>query len=223
MPLAAGHDYANYFPRRANAYVGNLIYAADVTQDGIARVEYGAPPTSSANAIINAQDISAAITKGGVIASTFKPATMMSRYGRNLILALSGAGTPVVTVYGRDYLGQPMSEQITATGAASKAGLKAFYSVESISTALVAATTLNLGFGISFGVPYATLKLNEEWVDDAAPTAGAITLYTATQTATSADPRGLYTPNAAPNGTRVYTIITRVLQGNLHGARHYAL
>jgi hypothetical protein len=200
-----------------------MLYASDVTQDGIVRVEYGAPPTISTNAIMDVQSINTAVTKGGAVSSTFRPATMMGRYGRNLTIILSGAGTPVVTVYGKDYLGQPMSENITATGAASKAGVKAFYTVDTFTSALVASTTLSIGFGLSFGLPYATLKMNEEWVDDAVPTAGAITLYTATQTATSADPRGLYTPNAAPNGARVYTIITRVLQGNLHGARHYAL
>lgn len=225
MPVASGHDYANYYPRRTNAYVGNLIYAADVTQDGIARMELGQPAASSTNNIMAAQDISTQLTKGGAVLSTFRPSTMMGRYGRNVKVQLSGAGTPTVTIYGRDYLGQPMSEQIVATGATPALGKKAFWSIDSISTsAAVAATTLLLGGGDVLGLPYATIKINEEWVDDVAPTAGTVVLAQGTQTATSTDPRGTYAPHSSvlPNGSRNIVVIGRVLSGQLHGVRHYS-
>lgn len=225
MPVASGHDYANYFPRRSNAYVASLVYDANVTQDGVARIEFGQVPTSAINNIMAAQDLATQLTKGGVVLTTFRPATMMGRYGRNVTVQLSGAGTPTVTVYGRDYLGQPMSEQIVGTGATPALGKKAFWSVDNISTsAAVAATTLLLGTGNVLGLPYAAIKLNEEWVDDVAPTAGAFLSAVGTQTATSGDPRGTYAPHSSvlPNGSRNIVIIARVLAGQLHGVRHYS-
>ena len=218
MPVASGHDYADFFPRRSNAYVANLVYDANVTKDGIARMELGQPVAAGTNGIINAFDVTAGVTKGGVIVSSFNPDKSMGRYGRNVVLAVS-AGTPTVTVYGRDYLGQPMSEQFAAAGA----GKKAFWSVDNI-TSTAAAGNVSLGWGTVLGLPYATLKLNEEWVDDVAPAAGTFVAANATQTATSTDPRGTYAPAGAvaPNGVRNIVVIGRVLQGNLHGARHYS-
>lgn len=225
MPVASGHDYADFFPRRSNAYVANLVYDAYVTKDGIARMELGQPIAASTNNIMAAQDLATQLTKGGTVLTTFNSDRMMGRYGRNVVVQLSGAGTPTVTIYGRDYLGQPMSEQIVGTGATPAVGKKAFWSVDNISTsAAVAATTLLLGGGNVLGLPYATLKLNEEWVDDVAPAAGTFVPALAAQTATSTDPRGTYTPAGAvvPNGVRNIVVIGRVLQGNLHGARHYS-
>lgn len=224
MPVLAGHDYANYFPRRANSYVANLVYDANVNVEGTVRAETGLVAAAATNNIMSAQDISTQLTKGGTIASTFRPATMMGRYGRNVVIALSGAGTPTVTVYGRDYLGQPMSEQIVGTGATPAVGKKAFYSVDSISTsAAVAATTINVGTGVVLGLPYAMLKMNEEYMDDTIPGAGTFVAATlAAQTATSTDPRGTYTPATAPNGAHWYVVIGRGLSGQLHGVRHYA-
>jgi hypothetical protein len=224
MPLASGHDYANYYPRRVNAYVGNLVYAADVTADGVARMELGQPAAAAANNIMNAVDITNVITKGGAVAGTFRPNTMMGRYGRNVQVTLGAAGTPNVTVYGRDYLGQPMSELIAATGATASPGKKAFYSVDNVTTSAGVATTLSLGGGNVLGLPYATVKINEEYVDDVAPTAGAVVLAQGTQTATSTDPRGTYAPHSSvlPNGSRNIVVIGRVLAGNLHGVRQYS-
>jgi hypothetical protein len=200
------------------------MYDANVTQDGVARIELGQPSAAGTNNIMNAQDIATQLTKGGTIVSTFRPATVMGRYGRNIKTVLSGAGTPTITVYGRDYLGQPMSEAFVATGATPVVGKKAFWSVDNVSTsAAVAATTLSIGSGDVLGLPYATIKVNEEWMDDAAPGAGTFVAATQTaQTATSTDPRGTYTPATVANGARNYVLIGRVLSGQLHGVRHYS-
>lgn len=218
------NSHASYFPRRANSRVNNMAFASEVDISGLCRAEIGVLPAASGNAIMNAVDISAAIVKGGAIVSTFNPDTMMGLYGRNVTVTLSGAGTPTVTVRGRDYLGQPVAENIVATGAVAAVGKKAFKSVDNISTALVAATTLNLGFGNVLGLPYAFVKVDTELVDGQIAAAGTfVSATTAAQTLTSVDPRGSYTPaaGAIPNGAREIIVGGYVLNGQLHGVPHF--
>src|SRR5882672_5525959 len=113
------NSHASYFPRRANCRVNNLAFASEVDISGLCRAEIGVLSAAAANNIMNAVALDAIITRGGAIAATFNPDTMMGLYGRNLTLILSGAGTPTVTVRGRDYLGQPVSENLVGTGAVS--------------------------------------------------------------------------------------------------------
>src|SRR5262245_46313946 len=214
------NNHPSYNPRRANTRVNNLAYSSEVNMNGECRVDLGAPVAANTAGIMSAVSINAAVTKGGTVVSGWRP-SQMGPYGRNVTVALSGAGTPAVTVRGRDYLGQPVSEQITAAGATGVAGKKAFKYVDSISSAAVASTTLNLGFGNLFGVPYALAKVTDEFMDDIAPTAGTFTLNTATQTATSADPRGSYVPNTVPDGVHTYSFRALCLQNQLHGVPHF--
>lgn len=217
------NSHASYFPRRANARVNNLAFASEVDTTGLCRAEIGILPAASANGIMNAVDIAAIITKGGVIVPAFNPDTMMGLYGRNVTLILSGAGTPTVTVRGRDYLGQPMAENLVGTGAASVVGKKAFKSIDNITTSVgVAATTLNLGYGNVLGLPYAFLNVNAEIMDGAIAAAGTFVAGSNTvQTATTTDPRGTYLPASVPNGARELAIVGYTLNGQLHGVPHY--
>jgi len=214
------NNHPSYNPRRANTRVNNLAYSSEVNLNGQTRVDLGAPVAAAAAGIMSAVSINTAVTKGGTVVSTWRP-SMMGPYGRNLTVTLSGAGTPTVTIRGRDYLGQPVSENIVATGAAAAVGKKAFKYVDNISSALVASTTLNLGYGNLFGVPYAITKVTDEFMDDAAPTAGTFTLATATQTATSADPRGSYVPNTVPDGVHTYSFMAYCQTNQLHGVAHF--
>lgn len=221
MPSTTNHP--TYFPRRVNSRVDKLAFASEVDISGLARCELGVLPAAAANNIMNAVDIAAIITRGGVVLSTFNPDTMMGAYGRNVAVILSGAGTPTVTVRGRDYLGQPMSENIVAAGAVSVAGKKAFKTIDSITTsAAVAATTLNLGTGNVLGLPYAMLGVDAEIIDDAIAAAGTFVPATLTaQTITSTDPRGSWTPVSVPNGVRNVTLLGWVIPGQLHGVPHF--
>ena len=217
-----GNMHATYYPRRANLRVNNLGFHSEVNINGQTRIDLGAPPAASANGIMNAVDIANVITKGGALVSTFDPDVSMGAYGRNVTVTLSGAGTPTVTVRGRDYLGQPMTENIVATGAAAAVGKKAFKSIDSITTSAgVAATTLNLGWGNVLGVPFALLKVSEEYVNDAVAGAGTITLATPAQTISSVDPRGTYVPALAPDGVRNWYLIATAQQSQLHGVPHF--
>jgi hypothetical protein len=214
--------HASYFPRRANLRVNNLSFASEVNMNGQVRVDLGAPVVAAPAGIMAAVDLTAIVTRGGTLVPTFDPDVHMGTYGRNVTVTLSGAGTPTVTVRGRDYLGQPMVENIVATGAAAAVGKKAFKSVDNVTTsAAVASTTLALGYGTLLGLPYAMLKVSEEYINDAVAGAGTITLATPAQTITSADPRGSYVPALAPDGVRNWYLIGTAQQSQLHGVPHF--
>lgn len=215
------HDYADHFPKRANQSVRNMVFAADVDKNGYVRMELGKPPALDADGIFAALSIATALTKNTT--GLLSHRANMGRYGRNVTIVLSGAGAPTVTVYGLDYLGQPMAEQFTGNGTTPVVGKKAFKEVTSISSTLVAATTMNVGYGDILGLPYATTKLETELMDTVAATAGTfVTALQTAQTATSNDPRGTYLPNSAPNGSRDYVLVGIALEGDLHGLAHYA-
>lgn len=214
------HDYASHFPRRSNMRVPNMSFTADVDRNGMARMELGAPPAASATGIILAQSIATALVKSaaGLILTGHRQ--NMGRYGRNLTVVLSGAGTPAMELFGFDYLGQPMSEQFTGTGTTPVVGKKAFKEVTFFSSGLVAATTVNVGYGDALGIPYAVGAFTDEYVDGVTPTAGTkVTAILTVQTATSGDPRGTYTPQASflANGARDYVLIGKTIEGDYHG------
>lgn len=207
--------------RRINCRVDQCCYAADVGTDGIGTVDIPAPPAANATAIINAQSI-AAPNASASAATTFNPATMMGRYGRNITVVASGAATSNVTVNGWDYLGQALRESFTLNGVTPVVGKKIFYDVSGVTFGNTAGTTINVGFGAVLGVPYKVLGtvLLHELTSGVTPTAGALVPGTDTQTLTSNDPRGTYTPNQAPDGVKSYRFTTVFDRNNLHGNAH---
>lgn len=222
MTTGNTHNYATHFPRRANMRVDGLKFAADVDTNGKARMELGKPVAALATGIVNAASIAVALVKSSA-ALVANHRTKMGAYGRNVTVVLSGAGTPAIEVFGRDYLGQPMSEQFTGNGTTPVVGKKAFKEVTSISAAATA-VTMNVGYGDVLGLPYAVGAIVEEYVDQVVPSAGTkvVAVLTA-QTATSGDPRGTYTPHATAvaNGSRDITVIGQVIEGDLHGLAHF--
>lgn len=212
-----------FFPKRINSWFANAQYAADIGTDGFGKIKIPAPVATdpdgilAAQAIVTAQDI-----------TTFAAAysdTVMGKFGRNLVVDGSAASTAVITVYGFDYLGQPMVEDITMNGTTTAAGIKAFRYVTRVVTGTDADATLDLGWGDVLGLPYKLLDVYTETVSGAEP-ADAGTFVkgsTATQSATSADPRGTYAPhsNNIPNGTRYYEIYGIWDITNLYGVQHY--
>lgn len=213
--------------RGPNYFVPNMKYAADVNDQGACRLEFGAPVAANPVGILNAQSIAVA-----GVAATFAitySESAMSRYGRNITAVASGVSTSVLTVSGFDYLGQRVTENITLNGATTVSSLKTFFAITSIAWTATAATTVNIGWGNSLGIPYrASVPLIvAERVDNVAPTAGTVVagaLRNVPQTLITADPRGTYTPNAAvlPNGVRVYDLTIQVDVDALHGSAHFA-
>lgn len=216
---------ATFNKRRYNTYVPAAGYAADVIHAGPTEVDLGAPAASAADNILNDTSIASAGSTTTLLSDTAD-----SPFGRNVRVVASGIATSTVTVRGRDYLGQPMSETLTLNGTTSVVGVKAFYWLDSVAWGATAATTIDLGWGARFGLPYRTITVLAEWVSGAAGTVGTLTagVRTDPQTATTADPRGLYTPNGTPNGTDHFVItvlvdnfVNSAGNGGLYGIAHF--
>lgn len=189
----------SHYALRANKYVPEMQYSADVEENAPVRLDFGTPAAAETTSIASAVSINAAVD---VTLAT--PVVAGATYGQIVRLVLSGAGTPTVVVYGYDYWGQPMSETITGNGTTAVNGVKCFKTVTRYTSTLVAATTLSIGFGGLLGFPYKVMKcLSEELDDVIVGTLGTITapVLTDPQTATTGDPRGRYTPQSTLNGT----------------------
>lgn len=210
----------SFFPRRINDHVPNMQYAADVRFGGMGTVIIPAPAALDADGILVAQSIATAGSTS-TFAATLTDAAM-AKFGRNVTVIASGAATSTVTVRGKDYLGQPMVEQLTLNGAATVAGKKAFKWIDKVDWGATAATTINVGWGNVLGLPYKSQKLISELVNKEVPAAGTfvdgLTGGTA-QSVTSDDTRGTYTPAAGvvPDGTREYELTIMHDYDNLHG------
>lgn len=212
------------YMRGVNYYVPAMSYAQDVGLDGFCRMDLGAPVAANATGILNALSI-AANGNTGTFQTTYTN-DVMGRYGRNVTIVASAAAATVVTVEGYDYLGQPMTENITLNATTPVLGNKAFRYITNIAY-LATAATLSVGWGTKLGVPYRCVNavLTSELTAGAAPTAGTLVpgaLPSVTQTAITADPRGTYTPNQVPDGVKTYVFTTPVdVVDGLHGNRHF--
>jgi hypothetical protein len=117
-----------------------------------------------------------------------------------------------------------MVESFTLNGATPVNGGKAFRYVDSVTWTATASINLLVGTRATLGVPYRVqaTAITNELVNGTTATAGTLVVgSTAPQTATTADPRGSYTPNSAPNGSNTYTLLYFADQTNLHGNAHF--
>lgn len=215
----------DFFPRRVNNWFASAKYAQDVGEDGLCRVRIPAMIALDADGILAAESIATAVDTT-TFASAYDDGdvTVMGKFGRNVTVVASGAATSTVTIYGADYLGQPMMETLTLNGTTPVLGVKAFRYVTRITAGTTGGTTINVGWGNALGLPYKAQKLDAEFVSGVVPTAGAIVAGSAaTQTATSADPRGTYAPHSSvlTDGTRYYDVVIYADNQNLYGVQHY--
>jgi len=115
------------------------------------------------------------------------------------------------TITGTDWFDKAQTESWSVTaGTTSKTftGAKAFKTVTSITETVAAdasANTIISGTGTKLGVssPVSVASAVKEIVDGSVVTNGTIV---AASTSASADPRGTYSPNTAPDGAHDYTI-----------------
>ena len=132
---------------------------------------------------------------------------------RNIEIDSSNAGdtTQVVTITGRDIVGNPQVENISANGTTAVRGLKAFSVVESISnsaafagnlTVGTSATLANIELGLDAGLESAFDALHALTGAGAAD-GGSFTVADATSPATAitGDTKGTYNPGNAPDGS----------------------
>jgi len=220
----------NYYPPGINVYVPKMKYDCDVIHGpAVLRLNFGPVVVANATGILSAQSINTAGSQN-VFAVTYLESAM-GPWGRNLTVIASGAATSNVTVKGTDYLGQPMAESFTLNGAASVVGLKAFKRISLVTFGATAATTINLGWGTKFGLPFKTIAIERELAANVLAAAGTLAapVFTDPQTSTTGDPRGTYIPTTTPNGTTVIEadavindFINSSGNGGLHGIRQAA-
>lgn len=74
---------------------------------------------------------------------------------RNLTMVCSGTQTGKATVYGYDIGDNEISEEFTLNSASAVVGAKAFKTVTSVVLPVkVASETIDIGFGVKYGLPY---------------------------------------------------------------------
>lgn len=189
-------------------------------------INLGQPPAASANAIYLSAALTAAALKGQTLTGAIVSggvAIIAARTGRNIVAAWTGAA--VLTVRGFDMYGKAITES-SAAGTAFT-GKKAFAKVTSIQVS-ADVTALTVGTGVVLGLPVYlpnTGMILKETQDGAPAVAGTIVgglVLTTKPTATTADNRGTYAPNTAPDGTHNYSLLAALPAETFLGATQYA-
>lgn len=190
----------------------------------IVAINLGAPITANANGVCASQagtaatamTINGALASGGV--ATFD-------VPRNVVGAWTN--TAVLTVTGTDEYGKTVVEN-SASGT-TMAGVKAFKTITSVvPSANITGATVGSGdvLGLPIHVPKATVGyILKELQDDAVATAGTVVAGLARNTestATTADVRGTYDPNAACDGAKAFTLIAVVPDPEYQGNPQFA-
>ena len=227
----------DYFPKHIDQHVPSMVYAADVN-GAVAVVDLEQPAASDYDYFVVDSSISASTAAIAASAVTMTNTKAPQKFGVNVLItqdAYVSAALRVVTVTGRDYLGQYMTETITfatATQATTAAGVKAFKWVDSLAFSSsyatgTTATSLYAGTGTVLGLPYRTLKVQRELSDAAGSASPSLTYTSGTtvaaldadddSTATTADVRGTYVPVSTLNGTGTLVVECIVDRNNLHG------
>lgn len=224
---------ATFRNRRYNSYVPAAAYSVDISNEGPYQVDFGTPAAASATFFLNAQSTTVAGTAQGLAGTApFLMDMVVEPFGRNITAVASVANATVLTVRGRDYLGQPMAEQMTLNGTTPVVSVKAFKWLDSVTWAATTGT-INVGVGARLGLPYrmnGAISTAAEEVNGVLGATGTFTAGNTTdpQTFTSTDPRGLYTPTGTLNGTnriRATFLPNNLLNANgnggLYGLPHF--
>lgn len=208
--------------RKFNNQVPNMGYASDVIHNQ-GQFSLGAPAVAGTQVVV----ANVALTSGAALAAAtiLNSGVIDAKYGRCLTITSGGANTRVATIRGRDYLGQPMTEQITFAGAATVTGVKAFKYVDSVAISSEANTpTVSVGTSDKLGLPYKTFSITAEIFGNNSIDVTETNLIegsTATASATSADPRGTYDPTSTLDGATELIVGVLCDASNLHGNAHY--
>lgn len=174
-------------------------------------------------ATLNATNVAPVITPTGgtsTITLTAGPGTTSVTASNGLaavqldiprILRYTSGGTDTgitFTATGFDFYGQAMSESVTGAAATVASGKKAFFQVTGVAQSGSVSSTISVGTGDVFGLPYYLADFgyiqSVKWNETLAPDAGTpLVGVTTTATKTTGDVRGTYAPSAnASNGTR---------------------
>jgi hypothetical protein len=186
-------------------------YAADVIHGAAYEVDFLTPIAAPATGILNA----AAGSVGQAITTGFGTDTADAPFGRNVVAGAGGS----LTVVGKDYLGQGMTEVIPAGP-----GKKAFKWIDSITPSF--GGSVSAGFGALLGLPYRMAAVVTEIANGVGAAPGTLVPGSLVdpQTSSTGDPRGTYAPTTALNGSnrilavfKPYNLLNANGNGGLHG------
>ncbi len=212
---------ADYLPQKINQFVPSMMYSADVVMEGPVRVNLGAPVAADPNGIVAAQSMTTAGSLT-VFAAAYSR-SVMGNFGRCVNIDASGTAVKVVTIAGRDYLGQPMIEDITLSSTTLVNGVKAFAWIEKVTWLAQSAINLDVGWGDIMGLPYKTEGIIASIEDGLVVTAGTLVVGVETDPAiaTTGDPRGTDVADGTPDGSIIFEKLLIVDRTNLHGVAQF--
>ena len=187
------------------------VYTYDIVPVTLNTAAYGVLQTPGTGAIVLAA-VSAVTT-----ATTIGGATAIAADVPRVVTISSGGNDTGITftVNGNDYYGATMTQTVTGVSAATVSTTKAFYAVRSVSHTGTVASTVTVGTGDAYGLPF-FLKdrgyiVSVGWAGTAAVTATSATVGVTTSPATAftGDVRGTYQTPSASNGTNrlVFTAV----------------
>lgn len=136
--------------------------------------------------------------------SAYNPQCML---GRNIRITTAAGDTAVYTVRGYDIYGYPMSEAITANGATTVSGKKAFKYIASVTPVGTVGATASVGTGDVYGFPLISDSFQDVQIVWNSSVITASTGYLACDktnpaTATTGDIRGTYAVQTASDGSK---------------------
>lgn len=193
-----------------NAYVGDMTHHYHIDVNNTTTVLFS-DSVADGTTILATQTV-AASTNTAVSLELAEP------FGRSIRITSTDAGA--LTVVGKDYLGQIMTEDITCT-AGTVSGSKAFKFVTELRSAADLAGDLTVSTGAEYGLPFCAVEIVREIVDGVASSEGTITVPdTDAPTASTGDVRGTFNPNNAGDGAKdiaMTYVTTSQLSGGLYG------
>jgi hypothetical protein len=146
----------------------------------------------------------------GVTTATVNGQTVLQLDVPRILRFVSGGNDTGITfnVVGYDFYGQPMHENVTGASNSTASGAKAWWQVLSITPSAGVSSTITVGTGDVFGLPFylkdKTYALGVQWNNTLAKDTGTLTTgVTTTPSATTGDVRGTYAPSTgASDGTK---------------------
>lgn len=222
MPFPQSQHFDTWNPN-VNMYVPSANFSADLDYvTGEYRADYGAVAAVSANGIIASGNWVAAGSTNVFVAGY---RAKMGPFGRQLSFVGPASATNVVTIQGRDYMGQPIRETLTLTAATPVNSVKIYRQVDLLSwTANASANAINVGFTDVLGVPYRTIGA-QTWLENGVAASAGTLVTGATnatvQTATTSDPRGSVDFSTASNNVVTFALIGLADLTNLYGNAHF--
>lgn len=206
-----------------NASMGEIITVANEAKMTLltpVRVNLGAPATADADGVCASQALNTG-ADGSINGALATLGVATFDVPRNVVAAWTNAA--VITITGTDEYGNVVVES-SASGT-SLTGRKAFKTITQVRVS-ANVTGLTVGSGVILGLPVFlpdVPDVTREIMDGAAATAGTVVAGDQTAaTATTGDVRGTYSPNSAPNGSRVYELNLALREPAYKGRAQFA-